>query len=384
MKKRKNKIGRNDPCFCGSKKKYKRCCFEKKPSTEDIEKIVQIYNKQKKEKHQLEQMGILINYVKPVLYKGRKVWGLGDKIYHNRTPNETFHEFVIFIFKKTLGKEWFDKQQKLEKDDQHHIFRCFDQFRLWMIRHAEPKNKINQNVWGYTPDGWSKNLLSLAFDVASLQHTDKLPRNLLERLKNYNEYQGAKYEITVAAIIARLGFDIEFTTSKRGGPKHCEFIATERKTKMRIGIEAKSRQRDGVLHRSGTKDKKKVLKGDVSKLISKALQKSEVGQMPFLIFIDMNCPLSKKIQTTEKRWVNDVIRITGKKGKPTIENPNLYSAIFFTNFSYHYQESKCAGPAEVLTTIPLFSLHPIDTEILKMIQNALQHHGQVPMIESKD
>ena len=23
----KNKIGRNDPCFCGSEKKYKKCCF---------------------------------------------------------------------------------------------------------------------------------------------------------------------------------------------------------------------------------------------------------------------------------------------------------------------------------------------------------------------
>lgn len=24
-----NKIGRNDPCFCGSGKKYKKCCIDK-------------------------------------------------------------------------------------------------------------------------------------------------------------------------------------------------------------------------------------------------------------------------------------------------------------------------------------------------------------------
>jgi len=29
IRKRKTKIGRNDPCICGSGKKYKRCCINK-------------------------------------------------------------------------------------------------------------------------------------------------------------------------------------------------------------------------------------------------------------------------------------------------------------------------------------------------------------------
>lgn len=29
QKKEKEKIGRNDPCFCGSGEKYKKCCMEK-------------------------------------------------------------------------------------------------------------------------------------------------------------------------------------------------------------------------------------------------------------------------------------------------------------------------------------------------------------------
>ncbi|MEK6867634.1 MAG: SEC-C metal-binding domain-containing protein, partial [Nanoarchaeota archaeon] len=26
---RKRKLGRNDPCYCGSGKKYKKCCLDK-------------------------------------------------------------------------------------------------------------------------------------------------------------------------------------------------------------------------------------------------------------------------------------------------------------------------------------------------------------------
>jgi methionyl aminopeptidase len=33
MKNKPNKIGRNDPCFCGSGRKYKKCCFDKTPPT---------------------------------------------------------------------------------------------------------------------------------------------------------------------------------------------------------------------------------------------------------------------------------------------------------------------------------------------------------------
>lgn len=31
-----NKPGRNDPCPCGSGKKYKRCCIDKKPRVRSV------------------------------------------------------------------------------------------------------------------------------------------------------------------------------------------------------------------------------------------------------------------------------------------------------------------------------------------------------------
>jgi hypothetical protein len=38
----------------------------------------------------------------------------------------------------------------------------------------------------------------------------KTPRKIIERLHNMHEFQGARYEILVASLFARCGFDIEF------------------------------------------------------------------------------------------------------------------------------------------------------------------------------
>ncbi len=42
-KKNRNKLGRNDPCFCGSGKKYKKCCLGKNiPSYSKLSELEQL------------------------------------------------------------------------------------------------------------------------------------------------------------------------------------------------------------------------------------------------------------------------------------------------------------------------------------------------------
>jgi hypothetical protein len=119
------KIGRNDPCPCGSGKKYKKCCFDKKPR----EHVVMIGSSEPLhgvhyDKEKLEFTGITIDdrLIKPVitysqtLYKtdsGKEkvITGIQDKVVSNeaevmRHLSSSFDLIIaIDTNTKTIGGE---------------------------------------------------------------------------------------------------------------------------------------------------------------------------------------------------------------------------------------------------------------------------------------
>jgi len=383
---------RNKPCPCGSGRKYKKCCLDKdsKPKSFNIYKVrpdslpkpLQVHGK---EQEILVNMGIHINYVKPVIFQGKKVWAIGNRIYHSRPPNQTFHEFIIEVLQLTLGREWWDNQRNLAPEERHFIMKCFLKFYEWQRRSSSlADNKISDHLWGARPDGWSKSLIALAFDVCSLQHKLSLPEHLLNRLRNRNEYQGARYEIGIAAIFARLGCDIEFLEEeKKLKIKHYEFIATHRETNVSVAVEAKSRHRPGILHTEGVVEEEQLLKGDVHRLLNRAL-KQNPNDRPFMIFIDINSPLTPGVRPEEKQWFKDIKKFMDSYDSPSMENPDPYNAIFFTNYSYHYQTEREADPGEYLCIIPRHSKFPLPSpDFLSMLTRALNHYGSVPDLDTE-
>src|SRR5205823_10835326 len=110
------------------------------------------------------------------------------------------------------------------------------------------------------PDGWTQFLVSFAFDIASLIHTGGVPEPLLRRLRTIDQYQGARHEVAVAAIFARLGCEIEWIDDKTTTAKHPEFLAI--RDELTIAVEAKSRHRAGVIHTRGAAVDAAVVRGD--------------------------------------------------------------------------------------------------------------------------
>lgn len=369
------KIGRNEPCFCGSGLKFKKCCLNKKD--EILQMVANDFEMQRRKAEDLKNMGIMINYVTPVNFKGKKVWGLGSRVYYDRPANETFHEFITHILKMTLGKDWWENQLVAEK--KHFIMDCFIHSNEWIKNNAV---KTENGLWSVKPDGFGKSLLSLAFDICSLSHTLQLPDFLLDRLRNYNEYQGVRYEIAIAAIFARLGFNIRFLDDKEKITiKHCEFIAKHKDTSSEIAVEVKSRHRQGVLHTDGIQNEKKNLKGDVQQLLNKALQQNP-QDIPFMIFIDLNTPLTPKVDFTEKQWVKDINKFMGRYAAPSLTNPDPFNAIFFTNYSFHYQTDMEATAGEYLSIIPMIpKFNLTDNNLINMIMLALNNYGNVPNLD---
>lgn len=132
------KIGRNEQCPCGSGKKYKKCHLlsgapllniptvtkiEPTPETERIRQELEAQQIERRAK--LAQLGVFIDFVIPIHFKGKKVWALGSRMYPYQKEDETFHEFIVHVLKLELGREWWEAQLKLPEDEQHFIFKCF-------------------------------------------------------------------------------------------------------------------------------------------------------------------------------------------------------------------------------------------------------------------
>lgn len=377
---------RNKKCPCGSGKKWKNCCpnmaIEKKLeiSQEDIDIFYKkIMEENLSRRKRLEKLGIFIDFVKPLILKGRKVWALGSRIYYERPERETFHEFLLFILiHQVLGKEWWEHQESLSKNEQHHIYRSFKKYQEWILRSQSESTQVG-NIWASLPDGWSRSLISLAFDIATLIHADHLPDDILHRLKSYDEYQSARYEIAIAAIFARLGYEIEFLNEKKIKGKHCEFFAHDKSSGEVIAVEVKSRERAGVLHIDG------VYNGEYWAHIQRAKRnamKQNPGDKPFLIFFDINAPQAPNLLPLEKPWIKEVKKLHDKTPLNSQENPDPCSGELFTNYSFHYQEENQATSGEYLVSIPLYSKFPIKRiEFWDVIQLALNNYGNVPNLD---
>jgi hypothetical protein len=375
------KVGRNDPCPCGSGKKYKKCCLDKDTQPVPPE-VIEYFQKNRAKQEYLKQAGIHVNYVKPIIFKDKKVWALGDRIYPNCKQNETFHTFLIQILKKTLGYNWLQTQSKLATAERHFISICLEKLGEWIKCNEKTAEHVKKDVWRAKPDGYSKSLLLLAFDICSLIHKQALPPSLLERLKSHDHYQGARYEIAIAAIFARLDCDIQFTDEESKN-KRCEFIATHRETGASLAVEAKSKRRSGVLHQTGPlSSKEKLLSARmIRRLFNKALEQNP-KDVPFAIFIDVNSPITPNIPMNDKLWVKDVKRLVDKKINGTKLPKYPLSAAFFTNFSYHYQTKNEAERGEAMgIIIPHPKFPPPNPEFFRYLQGALDHYGFVPPID---
>jgi len=214
-----SKIGRNEPCPSGSGKKYKKC---HQRVAESFQHQPMIFP------NPAPQPEPFLNIVPNIMHKGHRIRAIWSTI-HFRPPTETFHEFVLNVLRWTLGAEWFQQQRELPRENWHVILRWLESFGMF-TRERRPDDVLEGTARGAVPSGDVEALISLAYDVFCLQSVNKLPAFLVDRLKDRMGFQGVRYEIAVAAIMARSDFEITFLDDRVKSQKHCEFIATDRQT----------------------------------------------------------------------------------------------------------------------------------------------------------
>jgi hypothetical protein len=294
-----------------------------------------------------------------------KFRAVGRSVYR-RPREETFHDFQINHLLWTLGKDWFDAEMAKPVEDRHVILKWRSERNEQLRKYQALKNTTGPVSAPLT--GGTRALQVLADDTYQLRHALDPPKKVISRLRDIREFQGARYEILTASLLARCGFSVEFIddTSKRNP----EFVAE--KNGERIAVEAKSRRRAGVLNERGAY--REDAPAEVRRLYDSALGQNP-GDCPFLIFIDVNLPLTPDVPPMKREWVVEAMQMFSDRQAEGLQNRD--TALILTNFGWHFSREEGAAPGEITFARVEHPNYPIRDESWNLLLRALSEYGKV-------
>lgn len=287
------KIGRNSPCPCGSGKKFKHCCGKPGSHSQGLiragipeeikQKIVQI---------QAREKAFELNHGKgkPIITTEFKDWrfvAVGNELhYGKKDKTKYFTDFLGNYVRSKLGTDWGNAEIAKPYEERHQTLKWYDS-----MCHFQMKQKPQEDgTYRASANGSMLSWYRLAYDLYLIKHNAELQEEILNRIRNKQQFQGARFELCTAASMIVAGFEINYEDETDSSRKHAEFIATH-PSGLQIAVEAKSRHRNGVLEfkvpldSSGDDQTPRVA---VERLIRKALAKDP--DYPYFIFIDVNLP----------------------------------------------------------------------------------------------
>lgn len=260
---------------------------------------------------------------------------------------KTLHDFLCDYIKITIGPDWGNAELKKPFDQRHPVIQWYYSVCDLQRRTIKEQGK----VYGAIATGPVRAYLSLAYDLYTLEHNSLLQKKMVQRLKVREQFQGARYEIAVAATFIRAGFDVDLEDETDSTTSHCEFSATHRSTGARFSVEAKSRGRPGVLGKAGTPQPVDEVKADVYRLVQEALLKR--ARHDRIVFIDVNMPPVNGLAYDSKWFETIAGQIRRLEENQSASDPWPPAFIFLTNHPYHYagNDEPAPGAASIMTTI---------------------------------
>lgn len=368
-KKKRNKC----PCGSGLKKnkcsRKKTCNGTKRPPLAAIHAAERFKNPPRE---LTDENGFLLG--RPFVdteFQGKRVRAVGGSIY-KRPLGETFHQFILDHFGHAIGFDWIAEERAKPEKERHPL-------SIWG---AELVDRINNESFSsgkakaIKQTGNIKSLLVMAYDYYLVCHCNaKIQPKFIKKLKNKDGFQGARYELAVAGIAIRAGFDITWLNSKQ---KHCEFKGVHKTMpNTEVLFECKSHGRSGILGKSGEYDPEKTGVKVLSH-ISEAIEQSDKNT-PLIIFDDINLPLTPDLEFEEKNWPQEAETTFKKFGFHTKYKTSNYGALFMTNFSWYLHEDiSSMKKGEVISYFHTGGRFSIAPEAISLLKIASEQYGYVP------
>lgn len=306
------KTGRNEPCPCGSGKKYKRC-HGSLDQPNIIPRQISAAEAEALYLQRQRQQGLGRPIISTEAF-GQRLIAVKNKLYYSKKW-QTFHDFLCAYLPDVLGAEWGNSEITKPFEQRHPILVWYH----YLCEHQQKYVKEPGVPYSAPMTGAVAAYMRLAYDLYALEHNSELQSKLLSRLRNIDNFYGARYEVFVAAALIRAGFKIEFEDEDDRRSSHCEYTATFIRTGKAFSVEAK--QRSGNKFRLGRQ-------------LNRALKKQASHQR--LIFIEINAP-DNTAGTDIPVYLEDAIAslksFEGKviNGKAL---PNAY--LIVTNIPWHH------------------------------------------------
>ena len=344
-------IGRNDPCPCNGGRKFKRCC----------EPMLRARAAQMASNTtHIQQHG----HVKPLinaLLQGHRFIAVGNELMIGKQGKwQTFPDFLVDYVRHLLGSGWGQAEiAKPIASDRHPIVQWYQHF--CEIQKSAKRNA--QGIYEVERDGVTAAFMILAYDLYVLRHHGKLQREVLKRLRRHDQFIGARYELFVAALFVRAGFEIAYEDEHDPSKKHPEFIATHRDTNFVLAVEAKAKHRDLKIG-----DPRPA--ANVKSLLLNAAKKH--SGHPYAVFVDMNLP--PEDAKAPPSWMPDVYRtideISATEGRPP------FDLAFFTNVPHQYGLTGEPDPPKHVYARKVTQRIPL--EIDNALARAMTQYGNIP------
>jgi len=237
-----------------------------------------------KQRRNEEQRVKTFGQVRPIMHT--HVWEkqlvvVRGKIYE-APEKSTFTNFLFYHGLFLLGEEWVAEQENLRQEERHPLY----------LLHRQAMDFVNQQP--LQPEGYVtvKPNAALSFcerfyyDLYTVDDNNALQEELLHRLRNHEQFQGARHELFVEATCLRAGFTIMRQVYTGPKPKNPEFIAVHKATQQHIAVEAKSKHRPGVMGWPGIQAARPDTR--FGGLINNAAAKDP--RNPMALFVDTNLP----------------------------------------------------------------------------------------------
>ena len=303
--------------------------------------------------------------VRPIIsakFQGHRFVAVGSRIYYDKKWRN-FTDFLIFYVKDVMGKEWWQAELAKPANERHSIVKWHDHL-VELARDQEPDQETG--LVSAVRDGILTAFLTLSYDLYILRNYSKLQDEVVARLRYRDQFQGARYELFVAATFIRVGCDIAYEDESDGSKKHTEFVAKHLESGLEMSVEAKARHRqmrgdfDMATIRPGVRD-----------LLFNAADK-RAGH-PLIVFLEMNLP-PEDLQKPPS-WIQHVDQvfkeISEDKGK------SLFDLVTFTNRPHLYGEVGEPDPARYVCVLrPSESALPMP--IVNALYDAVTQYGNVP------
>lgn len=332
-----NKIGRNSPCPCRSGKKFKHCHGASHNQQNILNHGVDLSEvKRKLAEAQVAKINFEAKHGKgrSVIAADYNDWrfvAVGNELHYSpKEKTKYFSDFLGNYLRSVLGREWGNSELSKPLEDRHQILKWYDS----LCKHQRTLTKLEDGTYQGEGNGASLSWLRLAYDLYLIKHNAALQTKILDRLRNRDQFQGARFELCVTASMIVAGFSINYEDENDRTRKHAEFIATH-PSGLQIAVEAKSRHRVGVLDFCPSQGAtyKEHIKVSVQRLINKALAKEP--SIPYFIFIDPNLPPSIN-EPAENPWFKEMSGTVDTLKSEYLEGNFPANAVFFCNdCTYH-------------------------------------------------